>query len=195
MRTHYTVRRALVKDVGRVSVVCALAVVLAAELTSCGGSAKANSTASSSSSSFAAYSNCMKAHGVTLPANFANRPRIGSSPTGSFPTGSSPTGSFPTGSFPTPRLPAGVSASKYRAANTACRSKLPSGRFGGHPNSGELSRFAAFSSCLSSNGVKLNGTGPNALANLNRNDPTVQAALKTCSPILQSGSTTTTTTG
>jgi hypothetical protein len=41
--------------------------------------------------------------------------------------------------------------------------------------------------------VKLNGTGPQALASLNRNDATVQAAMQKCAPLLQQSTTTTTT--
>ncbi|MGD0256163.1 MAG: hypothetical protein ABSB99_11590 [Acidimicrobiales bacterium] len=174
----------------------ALVLVFAAGLGACGGAAKSNSTASNSrSSALAAYSNCLKEHGVTLPANFAKTPRNGSVPSGSLPEGSLPTGSVPQGN-----APSGVNSSKFQAAEAACRSKLPSGGFGGAPGggtpgSGSLSNFAAFSSCMSDNGVKLKGTGPSALASLNQNDPAVQSAMKKCSPLLQSGSTSTTMTG
>ena len=179
----------------------ALVLVFAASLAACGGAAKSNSTASDSrSSALATYSNCLKEHGVTLPSNFAKTPRNGAFPTGSVPSGSIPSGSVPSGSIPQGNAPAGVSSSKFRAAEAACRSKLPSSGFsgapgGGTPGSGSLSNFGAFSSCMSDNGVKLKDTGPSALASLNQSDPTVQSAMKKCSPLLQSGSTSTTTTG
>jgi len=170
-----------------------VALMSAAGLAACGGSPKASDAATTSASStqkaFAAYSSCMKQHGVKLPSNFGQR-RPGS--TGSSPTGSFPTGSLPTGSFPASRLPAGVSSKKYAAATKACRAKLPAGGFRGGFRG--LSNFAAYASCLSDNGVKLSGTGPSALRNLNTSDPTVKAAMQTCSPLLHAGSTTTTTT-
>ena len=164
--------------------VTGVALVSAVGLAACGGSPKSSDAATTSASStqkaFAAYSSCMKQHGVKLPSNFGQR-RPGS------------TGSFPTGSFPASRLPAGVSSKKYEAASKACRAKLPAGGFRG--GSHGLSNFAAYASCLSDNGVKLSGTGPSALRSLNTSDPTVKAAMQTCSPLLHAGSTTTTTTG
>jgi len=170
----------------------AACLVLAVGLVACGGG---SGSGNSSSSSLAAYRNCLKAHGVNLPANFTGR-----RPSGSYPTGSVPSGTFPTGSFPQGSRPGGLGNAKFRSVNSACRSKLPKGSTSGFPGggggngtpgNGSLSNFQAFSSCMSDNGVKLNGTGPSALSSLNQNDPTVQAALKKCSPLLQSGSTTT----
>lgn len=171
-------------------------VILAVALYGCGSAAaKLSGTSSTSTkSSFAAYSACLKAHGVNLPANF--RPRSASTP-GSVPSGSFTPGSVPSGSFPRGSLPSGVNATKFRAARAACQSKLPKGAFAGRFGSGGprgLSNLQAYESCLTSNGVTLSGTGYRALASLNRSDPTVQAAIKTCQPLLQAATTTTTTT-
>lgn len=81
--------------------------------------------------------------------------------------------------FNTP--PAGVDATKYKAALAACKSKLPTG--GG--NFQNNTAFQAYTSCLKDHGVTLPAAG--AARALDRNDPKVKAAMKTCQPLLPAG--------
>lgn len=136
-----------------------------------------------------AYTSCLSQHGVTLPT-FSGR---------AFPSGSGsrrPRGSFvrPTGSFSRP--PGGFgggflgSASadpSTRAALQACASLRPQvglGRNGG-PNAISAATFAAFTSCMSDNGVTITSTDPStALRDLTRADTKTAAALKICQPVL-----------
>ncbi len=99
--------------------------------------------------------------------------------------------------FDTP--PAGVDPAKYSAALAACKSKLPTGGGGDFQNN---TAFQAYASCLKDHGVTLPGnrgggtastttpttaTGTTPTTAFNRNDPKVQAALKTCQPLLPAG--------
>jgi hypothetical protein len=143
----------------------------------------------------AAFRSCMSSHGVTL----ATRPR-GASGAGRAPS-TTPGETRPPGGgggfgggnfanrFNTP--PAGVDPTKYQAALAACRSKLPTGT----GNALNNTAFQAYRSCLKDHGVTLPATG--GAGSINRNDPKVQAAMKTCQPLLPAGgfgrSTTTTT--
>jgi hypothetical protein len=180
-----------------------LGVLLAAELVlaACGGSSTHSASASPAPTTtpggggrgrtLAAFRSCMSSHGVTL----ATRPRNGSGT----PSSTTPGETRPRGSgggfggnlanrFNTP--PAGVDPTKYKTALTACRSLIPTGNV---PNT---SAFQAYRSCLQDHGVTLPAGG--GTGSINRNDPKVQAALKTCQPLLPAGglgrSTTTTTT-
>ena len=137
----------------------------------------------------------MSSHGVTL-ATRPDRARPNGAPvdhTGRDPTGRGGGGGFGGGNFAnrfnTP--PAGVDPTKYEAALAACRSKLPTGT--GNPLNNTA--FQAYRSCLKDHGVTLPATG--GAGSINRNDPKVQAAMKTCQPLLPAGgfgrSTTTTT--
>jgi len=126
-----------------------------------------------------AFTSCMRTHGVTL----ATRPRTGNRSTSSTTPGATRPrgggGGFGFGGnfanrFNTP--PAGVDPTKYKTALTACRSLLPTG---GLPNN---SAFQAYRSCLKDHGVTLPATGSGA--SINRNDLKVQAAMKTCRPLL-----------
>jgi len=104
--------------------------------------------------------------------------------------------------------PAGVDATKYATAYADCKAKLPTGAAnGGLQNN---SAFKAYVSCLLDHGVKLpttsttvaGGTTPTTATGttpttFNRNDPKVQAAMKTCRPLLPTrgaGTSTTTST-
>jgi len=182
-------------------------------LAACGGSsnhsAGSNSSATTTTTvagrrggfaALTAFTTCMSSHGVTLPT----RPRTGSANGGTRPSGASGTrpsgasggrGGFGFGGggnlaarFATP--PKGVDPTKYAAALAACKSTLPTG---GTPLNN--SAFQAYRSCLSDHGVTLPTTG--GLGSINRNDPKVQAAMKTCQALLPAGgfgrSTTTTT--
>jgi hypothetical protein len=104
--------------------------------------------------------------------------------------------------------PAGVDAKKYATAYADCKSKLPAG--GGAGALQINSAFKAYVSCLRDHGVTLpatpttvaGGTTPTTATGttpttFNRNDPKVQAAMKTCRPLLPArgaGASTTTTT-
>jgi len=139
-----------------------------------------------------AFTSCMRTHGVTL----ATRPRARNGSTSSTTPGDTRPrgggGGFGFGGnfanrFNTP--PAGVDPTKYKTALTACRSLLPTA---GLPNN---SAFQAYRSCLKDHGVTLPATGSSGT--INRNDPKVQAAMKTCRPLLPAqgaGRSTTTTT-
>lgn len=140
----------------------------------------------------AAFRSCMSSHGVTL----ATRPRGARTPPSTTPGETRPPGGgggFGGGNFAnrfnTP--PAGVDPTKYKAALAACRSKLPTGT----GNALNNSAFQAYRSCLKDHGVTLPATG--GTGSINRSDPKVQTAMKTCQPLLPAGgfgrSTTTTT--
>jgi hypothetical protein len=141
-----------------------------------------------------AFRSCMSSHGVTL----ATRPRGATGgPPSTTPGDTRPQGGGGGGlggggfanRFNTP--PAGVDPTKYKAALAACRSKLPTGT--GNPLNNTA--FQAYRSCLKDHGVTLPANG--GAGSINRNDPKVQAAMKTCQPLLPAGgfgrSTTTTT--
>jgi hypothetical protein len=132
-----------------------------------------------------AFRECMSSHGVTLPtgARNGNRTPPSTTPGETFPRrggGGSGFGNF-ANRFNT--APPGVDATKYKAALDACRSKLPTGS--GLPDN---SAFQAYRSCLQDHGVTLPATGTAGSGNgINRSDPKVQAALKTCAPLLPAG--------
>jgi hypothetical protein len=130
----------------------------------------------------AAFRSCMSSHGVTLPTRVRTVPNGGppsSTPGETRPSGSSGGGGgfgFGGGGNPANRFataPKGVDPTKYAAALAACRSTLPTG-----PNPANNSAFQAYRSCLQDHGVTLPTTG--GAGSINRNDPKVQAALKTC---------------
>ncbi|HUI49709.1 MAG TPA: hypothetical protein VL119_13510 [Acidimicrobiia bacterium] len=192
-------------------------VVAALALAACGGSSGPSASASTAPSTttggaggggfgaaLTAFRNCMSSHGVTLPqrnrgANGTppsttpgeTRPRTG----GGFGFGFG--GGDPAARFNNP--PAGVDPTKYKDALAACRSTLPTGN-GAFQNN---SAFAAYRSCLADHGVTLpaaGSAGNTTGTTFSRNDPKVQAAMKTCAPLLpaggfgrRGGSTTTTT--
>jgi hypothetical protein len=149
----------------------------------------------------AAFTSCMNSHGVTVPTRGRTGPSGSGGPPSTTPGGTRPPGSgFGGGNladrFATP--PAGVDPAKYATALAACKSTLPTvGPTGG--NGQNNSAFQAYRSCLSDHGVTLptsgGGTG-GGLGSINRNDPTVKAALTACQALLPaggSGGTTTTT--
>jgi hypothetical protein len=172
-------------------------------LAACGSSPVAGSSTSSTTSkssgtaSTAAYTNCLKQHGVTLP-NFGN----GSGPPGegggSIPSGTPP--SFGSGGS----APGGGSFAnnpKFKKAAAACKSLQPSGGFGGPGGSGGFnsSAFAAYRNCLKLHGVTLPAGGAQGSASstppttLDQSSPTVKAAFAACAALQPSASTTTTT--
>jgi hypothetical protein len=162
-----------------------------------GGTAAASSTTTTTPGGRgfrnAAFTTCLKQHGVTLPSGgFGGGGRRGASgasgATG--PVGRRPGGFFGGGG-------AGLSQ-KEQAAFSACRSKLPNGgQFGGGLRGGaNATALKAYLSCLSDHGVTVPKTpvagasgpaGPGGfrspLASL-RNDPKFAAARQACRVLL-----------
>jgi len=132
------------------------------------------------------FTDCLKAHGVSLPSGGFSRRR---SANGQPQTGQPRSGG---GAFSNP---------KTRAAFQACRTLLPNGgrfgRGGGFGRPGATSAvFAKYRACLTAHGVKLTGGGPFAGANVA--SPAFQAAAKAChqyAPKFGGGGTPPTTTG
>ena len=147
----------------------------------------------------AAFTACLKSHGITLPAGGFGGRRGGSGGFGGRGArgGSGPAGGsgrrggrfFGGGGFSIP----GVSAQKMQAALSACRSTLPNGgRFGGSGFAGgpNASQLRAYLTCLGNNGVTVpttttaaggNGFGGGfGVLRAVRNDPHFAAASKKC---------------
>jgi hypothetical protein len=135
-----------------------------------------------------AFRTCMTTHGVTLPQGLGggNRTPPSTTPGETRPAGGGGGGGgfFGGGNFADrfKTAPAGVDPTKYAAALKACMSTLPTGVPGGGANN---TAFQAYRSCLADHGVTLPATG--GLGAINRNDPKVQAAMKTCLPLLPTG--------
>lgn len=160
-------------------------------LSACGGGSSSSSGASGSttttikgSTSRTALSDCLKQHGVTLPAGFGNGgPPAGETP-GSPPAGGTP-GSLPAGGTPG-SLPVGVDQQKLQSAFKAC-----GGTGSGFPGGGRNSQaFQAYTSCLGDHGVKVTQAKGSTPATFDRNSAAFAAANKTCAALLPSRSTT-----
>jgi len=164
-----------------------LVVVFAAPLAlaACGGgSGSSKSSASSGSTTTvkgasaqgAALSDCLKQHGVTLPAGFGN---------GGPPAGGTP-GSIPSDGTPG-SLPAGVDVQKLQSAMQAC-----GGAGGRFPGGGQNSQaFKAYTSCLSDHGVKVpTQAGSNTPPSFDRNSSAFASANKVCAALLPNTTTT-----
>jgi hypothetical protein len=194
---------------GRIAGLVLTGLAAAAVLAGCGGgssptttpSGDASGSASGGAAGFQAYLSCLTQHGVTLPSrapgaratrspgarpSFSRGPRpSGSADAGRFGGGFGGgfAGGFGGGLFNDPsNPPAGVAASTWSAALTACKSLQPTaaGRGNGGFNN---SQFTAYANCLRSHGVTFS-TGPNGLST---SDPKVAAALKTCAPLRPTG--------
>ncbi len=154
-------------------------------LAACGGGSSSGSAGSGSttttvkgSTSQTALSDCLKQHGVTLPAGLGN---------GGPPTGETP-GSFPPGGTPG-SLPAGVDQQKLQDAFKAC-----GGTGGGFPGGGQNTQaFQAYTSCLGDHGVTVTPAKGSTPATFDRNSAAFAAANKTCAALLPSRPSTTTT--
>jgi hypothetical protein len=145
----------------------------------------------SSKATQAAYTACLKQHGVNLP-NFSGGsggpPANGETPP-SFGSGASGPGAGGLGNSP-----------KFQKAATACKSLRPSGGFGGLGGSGGVNStaFAAYRNCLKLHGVTLptggaaNSAGSTPSTTLSQSSPTVKAALQACAALQPSASSTTT---
>lgn len=155
---------------------------LAVAATACGGSGKASPTPVAAADGTtttlepsAAYTACLRQHGVNVPDRAPRTDSTG----GSTPPSSGPPGSRPPGSRPSTTLPAGVDAAAFQAARDACQSLMPGpGTNGPGAQSGA---FEAYSSCLKDHGVTLpDGGGFNGV---NRDDPKFKAADTICAPL------------
>ncbi len=154
-------------------------------LTACGGDSAADAaaeataaaTAPSGAPDFTAYRDCLAENGVTLPDMGAPGGERPSAMPSAMPSGGP--GAFPGG------LPDGVDQEAFDAAQAACADLAPVGGPGGAggPVAIDESAVAAFRSCLADNGVEV-AESDDPFAGLDRGDPTVTAALDTCSPLL-----------
>ena len=183
---------------------------LAVLATACGsGASKTASPATTTTTSgrgaaLQAFRQCMAGRGITLPQR---QPGTGGAAAGSAGdgggTGGGAAGSGPTdagggggqGSARFSQPPPGVDPAKYQAALAACRSQLPAAGTG---NAQFRTAFAAYVTCLRNHGVTTGdpAQGNQALAGVDRNSPTFQAADQQCRALLPQrgpGSTTTTT--
>jgi hypothetical protein len=172
--------------------VTALLLVLfatAGALAACGSSSKAAPSGAQGTpgggQAFAAYTDCLRKNGVTLPSNAprGNRPsgrpsgRPSARPSGQpRPSGAPRGGGFGFGLGDQP--PAGVDAQTWQAAMQACAALRPSG--GPQNRNGALT---AYRNCLSDHGVTMSA-GP---AQLDSNDPKIVAAMKACEALLPTG--------
>jgi hypothetical protein len=156
--------------------------VLAAGLlvAACGGSASssagggASTPAASGGTSPGAHANagqaaflqCLRKNGVTLPAGI---PTSGS--------GQAP------GSG---QLPGGIGQGKAGKAFQACRKLAPAGF---HPGgtSGSASAIRAFTSCMKDHGITLSGTGISALTSLSHRSGKTGKAFRICQALLPQG--------
>lgn len=156
------------------------AVLAAVLLAGCASGATAAKVAAasptSSATGFAAYADCLRQHGVTLPSR---------SPGAVRPSGTANRGGGFGGNF--------AQNPQMQAAAQACAALRPAGgAFGGGRGGTAL---AAFRTCMTQQGVTLPTTRPTApptstpsgaryLGGLDPADPKVAAALKVCSPLL-----------
>jgi len=162
-------------------VILGLAMVMGAA--ACGGTrtaAKAapvaESTTTTTTEPGAAYTACLRDHGVTAP----DRPRRtpGTDSAGST---VSPPSSRPPGSRPSTSLPEGVDQAALAAARQACQSLQPADRPNANGPQGQA--FQAYASCMKDHGVTVgNGGGPGG-GGANRDDPAFKAADAICAPL------------
>lgn len=157
-------------------------------LAACGNGGASGGTATTApggaANGFAAYTDCLRQHGVNLPSG---RPGGGSrSPRSPRPSGDAGGGrgfgggGFGGGFFGS-EAPNGVDQKTWDSARQACASQLPS--LG--PRASGNSAFQAYRNCLMEHGVTLSG-GPGG-GGLDTADPKVAAALATCAPLRPSG--------
>ena len=177
------------------------------------GSTTATTTVAGAAGAQTAFRECLKQHGVDLPAGFGNRAPGDRPNGGSGPPGGGP-GGFPGGGSGFPGggpggFPGGAAGGKFQKALEACRGSLPAGGFGGGRGGANPQQLEAYLSCLRDHGVKVpartpgttpgtaSGSAPrgNPALRAVQNDPKFAAANKTCRPLLPTfGSANTTTT-
>jgi hypothetical protein len=176
----------------RIGPVLLLVGVVPLALAACGSTSASGSSTSTTkpgAASEAAYTACLKQHGVTLPTFTP----------GSFPTGGTrPTFTPGSGGF---GAGGGLRNNpKFEAAATACKSLRPSGGFGGFGRGSggfNSAAFAAYRNCLKLHGVTLpTGRPPNSGTGSTPSTTTpsasYQAAIAACAALRPSASTTTT---
>jgi hypothetical protein len=167
----------------RVTALLLMLFAAAGAVAACGSSSKNQAggtpTASTGQNAFAAYTECLRKNGVTLPSAFprgngpsgrpTNRPtsRPTARPTAR-PSGARGGGGFGFGN----QAPPGVDAQTWQKAQQACASVRP----GGGAQNRDNGALRAYRNCLSDHGVTMS-TGPGGL---DSNDPKIAAALKAC---------------
>jgi hypothetical protein len=169
----------------RVTALLLMLFATAGAVAACGSSSKSQASGTPTSpagqNAFAAYTECLRKNGVTLPSAFPRGNRPSGRPTNrptdrptarptARPSGARGGGGFGFGFGDQP--PAGVDAQTWQKAQQACASVRPSGG-AQNPDNGAL---RAYRNCLSDHGVTMTG-GP---GQLDSNDPKVAAALKAC---------------
>jgi hypothetical protein len=180
-------------------------------LAACGSAAASGASSSTTKpagkASEAAYTSCLKQHGVTLPT-FGNR-GTGTPPAG---TGTPPPSTPGSGSFPGAGGFGGGGAGfrnnpKFKAAAAACKSLRPAGGFGGFGRGGtggfNSTALAAYRNCLKLHGVTLPttfgrpspGAGSTTTTTNALSSPAAKAAVAACAPLRPSPTSTTTTPG
>jgi hypothetical protein len=164
-----------------------MGIALAVGGAACGGggdkaatpvAAAADPTTTTSEDPGAAYTACLRDHGVDVadrqrPADGTGTPPS-SRPPGTGGTGSPPS-SRPPGSRPSTSLPAGVDQAKLTAARDACQSLQPTDR--GPVNGPPSQAFQAYTSCMKDHGVTVGGGAPGGAG---RDDPAFKAADAIC---------------
>lgn len=165
----------------RVTALLLMLFATAGAVAACGGSSKGQAsgtpTTPASQNAFAAYTDCLRKNGVTLPSAFPRGNRPSGRPTNrptdrptARPTARPSGGGFGFGFGNQP--PAGVDAQTWQKAQQACASLRPSGGAQNRDNGA----LRAYRNCLSDHGVTMTG----GLGQLDTNDPKVAAALKAC---------------
>jgi hypothetical protein len=177
--------KARTRRAGIVGLIAALGVLLAAcsSAAGAGGAATTSTTAKStkpSSSTFQAYTTCLKNHGVSFPSGRGGFPGGGAG--GGAPPSSTPGATTTTFSA--------AQASKIKAAQTACASLRP--KFTGNP--GNSTALAAYRNCLKLHGVTLpNGRGGaggffgGGGSTATTSNPKLQAAMTACAALRPKG--------
>jgi hypothetical protein len=174
----------VIRSLGGVAVIGALAMTAACGSTHNGASATPSST-TSGTASITAYLTCLRQHGANIPTAIPSARH---------------SGAFSPGT----RRSSVFGGTADSAAVKACASLRPKGGFFGG-NSKGLQATQAYRSCLESHGVAIPTPSPNAsgglrrgggyLSGLNASDPKVQAAEKICKPLLPTFSPRPTSTG
>jgi hypothetical protein len=169
----------------RVAALLLMLFATAGAVAACGSSSKSQAggtpTAPTGQNAFAAYTECLRRNGVTLPSAFprGNRPsgrptnRPTSRPTArptARPSGARGGGGFGFGFGD--QAPPGVDAQTWQKAQQACASVRPSGSAQNRDNGA----LRAYRNCLSDHGVTMTG----GQGQLDPNDPKVAAAMKAC---------------
>ncbi|MCW3024081.1 MAG: hypothetical protein JWR30_3403 [Conexibacter sp.] len=158
-----------------------------AALAACGGSSSASSAggtgttaAGAQGATMAKFQQCLKDQGVQLPQRPPGGGNGGGPPVGA-------DGQPRTGTNGTPPAGGGFRGDpKAQKAMQACAKYRPQGAFRGGNGAGggpqqSIAAFTPYLTCLKSAGLDVKVTdGFNALRNLKRDDPKVQAALKAC---------------